>query len=70
MTDKNELKILGLTQRIGEMTSKYELKIIDIRADLTLELQRLNAENERLASENEKLRLRLEDKNVAIQTED
>ena len=70
MTDKNELKILGLSQRIGEITSQYELKIIDIRAELTLELQRLNEESRRIAVENQKLRSLLEDNDVAVPTED
>lgn len=63
MTDKNELKIIGLVQRIGEITSKYELQIIEMRADMTLELQRLSDENNRLSA-------LLEEKDVAISKED
>ncbi len=63
MIDKNELKIVGLVQRIGELVSKYELQIIEIRADLTIEMQRLTEENKRLTD-------LLEEKNVAISKED
>lgn len=62
MTDKNELKILGYKQRIGEITSQYEDRILDIRADLTIEVQRL-------MTENQKLRDLLEENDVAIPTE-
>lgn len=69
MTDKNELKILGYKQRIGEITSQYEDRILDIRADLTLEIERMNTESKRLATENQKLRDLLEENDVAIPTE-
>lgn len=34
--NKDELKVLGLTQRIGEITSKYEEQIVDVRAEYTI----------------------------------
>lgn len=70
MTDKNELKILGYRQRIGEITSQYEDRILDIRADLTLEIQRIENENKTLIEENQRLRSLLEENDVAISTED
>ncbi|QMP84197.1 hypothetical protein HUN41_00068 [Streptomyces phage Coruscant] len=69
MTDKNELKILGYKQRMGQVTSEYEDRIIDIRVDLTLEIQRMNEEIQRLNSENQRLRDLLEENDVAIPTE-
>lgn len=64
--NKNELKIIGLTQRIGEITSKYELQIIDIRADMTIEVQRLKEENRLLKEEIRKLEEDLGRNDVAI----
>jgi hypothetical protein len=34
--DRNELMILALQQRIGELTSAYEAKIALLRADITI----------------------------------
>ncbi len=32
---KDQLKVIALTQRIGELTSSYEERIADMRADVT-----------------------------------
>lgn len=37
--DKNELIIVALQQRIGEITASYEAKIASLRADITLMTQ-------------------------------
>lgn len=68
--DKNELKIIGLTQRIGEITSNYERRIIDLRADLTIEVNRLEQENKSLREEVERFKRVLEENNVAVSKED
>ena len=34
--DKNELQVLALTQRIGEITSAYEARIAELRAEITI----------------------------------
>jgi hypothetical protein len=52
MTDKKlnkeELKVVALRQRIGELTSQYEDQIADIRADVT---QRFEAYEEVLKNQ-------------------
>jgi spore maturation protein CgeB len=40
---KDQLKVMALKQRIGEITSRYEDEIADLRADVT---QRFEAFNE------------------------
>ena len=49
MTDKVELVISALQQRIGEIVSQYETSIAILRADLT----QLSGELEKLKSEQE-----------------
>lgn len=68
--NKNELKIVALTQRIGEITVKYELQIIDIRAEATIEINRLMKENEALKMQNDLLKQKMEDQDVAVSEED
>jgi hypothetical protein len=68
--NKNELKIVALTQRIGEITVKYELQIIDIRAEATIEINRLMKENEMLKMQNDLLKQNSEDQDVAIPEEE
>jgi hypothetical protein len=69
ITDKNELKILGFTQRIGEIASNYEARIIDLRADLTIEIQRLEKENKSLKEEVDRLKETLGGNDVAVSKE-
>lgn len=67
--DKNELKVIGLIQRVGELTSGYEAQIIDVRADLTIQVQSLQQENKDLKDEVQKLKTLLRENDVAISTE-
>lgn len=39
--NKDQLKVVALTQRIGEITSEYESKIADMRVAFTEEIDRM-----------------------------
>lgn len=45
---KNELKVTALTQRIGEITSKYEEQVAELRAQATMAIEKLDSENKEL----------------------
>lgn len=51
MTDKVELVIAALQQRIGEIVSNYETQIAILRAEVTQLLEEKNAE-EKATSDN------------------
>lgn len=59
---KDELKVMALRERIGVLASQYEENFADLRADATMEVNRLNAEVERLQQENDALRREIDDK--------
>lgn len=46
MTDKTELIITALQQRIGEIVSNYETQIAILRAEITQIINEKNAEEE------------------------
>lgn len=52
--DKNELKIRALLQSTGELTSKYENELANIRVELHVaakQIEQFQQENERLRDE-------------------
>jgi hypothetical protein len=49
MSDRNELIIAALQQKIGELVSNYETQIAMIRAELTL--QNINAQEKQIATD-------------------
>ena len=46
MTDKVELVITALQQRIGELVSNYETQIAILRADLTQVVEQINQQKQ------------------------
>lgn len=40
MTNKNDLMIIALQQRIGELVANYETQIASLRADLTMSIDK------------------------------
>jgi hypothetical protein len=49
MSDRNELIIAALQQKIGEIVSNYETQIAMLRAELTL--QNINAQEKQIATD-------------------
>lgn len=49
MSDRNELIIAALQQKIGELVSNYETQIAMLRAELTL--QNINAQEKQIATD-------------------
>lgn len=49
MSDRNELIIAALQQKIGELVSNYETQIAMLRAELTL--QNINAQENQIATD-------------------
>lgn len=56
ITSRADLKVLALTERIGQIASDYESKIAELRTDATIQIAALNARIEELQEENENLR--------------
>lgn len=48
---REELQIIALTRRIGELVSSYEHQLAEFRADATLAVDNLNARVEELEDE-------------------
>jgi hypothetical protein len=55
MTEKAELIITALQQRIGEIVSNYETQIAILRAEITNMIQEKNDKDEAIAAYSEKL---------------
>jgi restriction endonuclease S subunit len=55
MTEKAELIITALQQRIGEIVSNYETQIAILRAEITNMMQEKEAKEEAVAAYSEKL---------------
>jgi ubiquinone biosynthesis protein UbiJ len=55
MTDKAELIITALQQRIGEIVSNYETQVAILRAEITTMMQEKDSKKEAVESYSEKL---------------
>jgi len=53
---KDQLKVVALKQRIGQLTSDYEERIADLRADFTVEHETYNELLNKMHVENEDLK--------------
>lgn len=56
---KDQLKVIALRQRIGEITSQYEEQIADLRADVTQQFDALNEVIRNQENDNESLQNQL-----------
>lgn len=54
--NKDNLKVIALTQRIAELVAQYEDKIADVRADYTLAVEDFQKKLEELESKNKFLK--------------
>lgn len=54
--NKDNLKVIALTQRIAEMVSLYEERLADVRADYTLAAEDFQEKLRKLESENKLLK--------------
>jgi uncharacterized protein YeeX (DUF496 family) len=66
---KETLKLIAIKQRIGELTSDYEERIADLRADITLEIEKFTQKLNELERENMDLKSRLGETNVVSSKE-
>lgn len=66
---KETLKLIAIKQRIGEITSDYEERIADLRADITLEIQKFTDMLNELEKENMELKSRLGETDVVSSKE-
>jgi ubiquinone biosynthesis protein UbiJ len=55
MTDKAELIITALQQRIGEIVSNYETQVAILRAEITTMMQEKDSKKEAVEAYSEKL---------------
>jgi hypothetical protein len=50
-----ELKLMGLNQRIAELTAEWENKVMDLRVNLTITTEDLQAAQQEIARLNERV---------------
>lgn len=67
---KDQLKLVVLTQRIGEITSKYEEQIADNRAEYTQQFAAMQDVLHKQEADIEKLQAQLRKSNESVQKED